>query len=154
MKRTHRAFTLIELLVVIAIIAILAAILFPVFASAKRAAKGAASLSNAKQVDLGGLIYCTDNNDNLMLDTTWGWPNPVLGWDWNDPNQVYAPWTWIILPYIKSANLYQDPLTTPEPTSWGTAASRRYRFQRRLARACHSRRPYDRGETRASCVYV
>ena len=35
----QRAFTLIELLVVIAIIAILAAILFPVFAQAKVAAK-------------------------------------------------------------------------------------------------------------------
>src|SRR5438874_2352813 len=35
----HRGFTLIELLVVIAIIAILAAILFPVFAQAKLAAK-------------------------------------------------------------------------------------------------------------------
>ena len=35
----RRAFTLIELLVVIAIIAILAAILFPVFAQAKMAAK-------------------------------------------------------------------------------------------------------------------
>ena len=35
----RRAFTLIELLVVIAIIAILAAILFPVFAQAKAAAK-------------------------------------------------------------------------------------------------------------------
>ena len=35
----HQGFTLIELLVVIAIIAILAAILFPVFAQAKLAAK-------------------------------------------------------------------------------------------------------------------
>jgi prepilin-type N-terminal cleavage/methylation domain-containing protein len=41
-----RAFTLIELLVVIAIIAILAAILFPVFAQAKLAAKKTQSLSN------------------------------------------------------------------------------------------------------------
>jgi len=40
MKRQRRlGFTLIELLVVIAIIAILAAILFPVFAQAKLAAK-------------------------------------------------------------------------------------------------------------------
>ena len=37
--RKQSAFTLIELLVVIAIIAILAAILFPVFAQAKEAAK-------------------------------------------------------------------------------------------------------------------
>ena len=39
MNHIRRAFTLIELLVVIAIIAILAAILFPVFAQAKEAAK-------------------------------------------------------------------------------------------------------------------
>jgi prepilin-type N-terminal cleavage/methylation domain-containing protein len=43
-----RGFTLIELLVVIAIIAILAAILFPVFAQAKAAAKTATCLSNQK----------------------------------------------------------------------------------------------------------
>ena len=45
-----KAFTLIELLVVIAIIAILAAILFPVFAQAKEAAKKTACLSNEKQL--------------------------------------------------------------------------------------------------------
>ena len=47
------AFTLIELLVVIAIIAILAAILFPVFAQAKVAAKKTVDLSNVKQLALG-----------------------------------------------------------------------------------------------------
>ena len=41
---TKKAFTLIELLVVIAIIAILAALLFPVFAQAKVAAKKGCSL--------------------------------------------------------------------------------------------------------------
>ena len=50
MKR-HAAFTLIELLVVIAIIAILAAILFPVFAQAKMAAKKTKQLARADLVE-------------------------------------------------------------------------------------------------------
>ena len=45
-----KAFTLIELLVVIAIIAILAAILFPVFAQAKEAAKKTATLSQGQAI--------------------------------------------------------------------------------------------------------
>jgi prepilin-type N-terminal cleavage/methylation domain-containing protein len=60
-----KAFTLIELLVVIAIIAILAAILFPVFAQAKVAAKKTQSLSNLKQSATGFMIYTTDYDDNL-----------------------------------------------------------------------------------------
>lgn len=59
----QRAFTLIELLVVIAIIAILAAILFPVFAQAKAAAKKSVSLSNAKQIGTAMNIYLTDYDD-------------------------------------------------------------------------------------------
>ncbi len=59
----RKAFTLIELLVVIAIIAILAAILFPVFAQAKLAAKKTADLSNVKQISLGALTYSGDNDD-------------------------------------------------------------------------------------------
>lgn len=56
------AFTLIELLVVIAIIAILAAILFPVFAQAKEAAKKTAGLSNLKQNAVAVLMYNADND--------------------------------------------------------------------------------------------
>ena len=65
-----RAFTLIELLVVIAIIAILAAILFPVFAQAKEAAKKTQCLSNLKQIGLGATMYATDSDDLL----------PATGW--------------------------------------------------------------------------
>ncbi len=57
------AFTLIELLVVIAIIAILAAILFPVFAQAKEAAKKTQAISNAKQTAQATAIYVTDFDD-------------------------------------------------------------------------------------------
>ncbi|MBC8065789.1 MAG: prepilin-type N-terminal cleavage/methylation domain-containing protein [Chlorobia bacterium] len=67
MKSRTQAFTLIELLVVIAIIAILAAILFPVFAQAKLAAKKASDLSNIKQIGTGTMIYLTDYDDVFPL---------------------------------------------------------------------------------------
>ena len=66
-RQMKRAFTLIELLVVIAIIAILAAILFPVFAQAKLAAKKTADLSNMKQIGTMMLLYGGDNDDAFPL---------------------------------------------------------------------------------------
>lgn len=59
----RRAFTMIELLVVIAIIAILAALIFPVFARAKAAAKQSACLSNLKQIGSAIMIYMSDYDD-------------------------------------------------------------------------------------------
>jgi prepilin-type N-terminal cleavage/methylation domain-containing protein/prepilin-type processing-associated H-X9-DG protein len=58
--RRSRGFTLIELLVVIAIIAILAAILFPVFAQARDAARKATCQSNLKQFSAAFAMYGTD----------------------------------------------------------------------------------------------
>jgi len=63
--RRHRGFTLIELLVVIAIIAILAAILFPVFARAREAARKATCISNIKQIALACIMYAQDYDEVL-----------------------------------------------------------------------------------------
>ena len=66
MKSIRRGFTLIELLVVIAIIAILAAILFPVFAQAKEAAKRTKVLAESKQAATSMAIYAADAPDSVL----------------------------------------------------------------------------------------
>jgi len=63
--RKRHGFTLIELLVVIAIIAILAAILFPVFARAREAARRANCISNLRQIALASLMYAQDWDETL-----------------------------------------------------------------------------------------
>ncbi|AIE85499.1 DUF1559 domain-containing protein [Fimbriimonas ginsengisoli] len=96
------AFTLIELLVVIAIIAILAAILFPVFAQAKEAAKSTACLSNSKQLALGLTLYANDEEDRLPAATEHGGGDgtgELTGQTWLDTVQ----------PYIKARLLYRCP---------------------------------------------
>ncbi|RYG36144.1 prepilin-type N-terminal cleavage/methylation domain-containing protein [bacterium] len=80
-----KAFTLIELLVVIAIIAILAAILFPVFAQAKTAAKRTSDLSNVKQIALGVTMYYGDNDDvpplyRIVEDGGDWWTSRMKSW--------------------------------------------------------------------------
>ncbi|RYG47963.1 prepilin-type N-terminal cleavage/methylation domain-containing protein [bacterium] len=117
---TKRAFTLIELLVVIAIIAILAAILFPVFAQAKEAAKKTTALSNAKQQGTAFNIYLSDSEDNYPLsmgrNSQGVWSNalyPVpntsitIG-NWNTPGGLETSgscWANSTQPYMKSYGL-------------------------------------------------
>jgi prepilin-type N-terminal cleavage/methylation domain-containing protein/prepilin-type processing-associated H-X9-DG protein len=95
----RKAFTLIELLVVIAIIAILAAILFPVFAQAKAAAKKTAAISNAKQIDLGSLMYSNDYDDTFT---------PYFsGYNPNQSPYYFAPsqyWPQLISTYIQKVS--------------------------------------------------
>jgi prepilin-type N-terminal cleavage/methylation domain-containing protein len=91
--RRSKGFTLIELLVVIAIIAILAAILFPVFAQAKVAAKKTTDLSNLKQNMTATLIYTNDADDYL----------PHTNWQ---EDYVFAA---RILPYTKNRDIFRNP---------------------------------------------
>jgi len=86
-----RAFTLIELLVVIAIIAILAAILFPVFAQAKEAAKKTATLSNYKQHGVAVHIYLADSDDTFPLTAGMNEAIGILRWNY----QTCVPEGWL-----------------------------------------------------------
>lgn len=96
-----RAFTLIELLVVIAIIAILAAMLFPVYAQAKQAAKNTTSISNLKQIGTALMMYTADNDDRFpnrryqVAVTT-------------APGRALYSWKHSTHPYAKSTDIYTD----------------------------------------------
>jgi prepilin-type N-terminal cleavage/methylation domain-containing protein/prepilin-type processing-associated H-X9-DG protein len=117
--RRVRAFTLIELLVVIAIIAILAAILFPVFAKARAAARKAAGISNLRQLGTGTQMYAQDYDEQFPY-YNWGvfscnesgnagGPDTLSG---NDPRfREYSAGAWCnsVQPYIKNVGIFQDP---------------------------------------------
>jgi len=76
-----RGFTLIELLVVIAIIAILAAILFPVFAQARDAARKTSCLSNMKQIGTAMMLYVQDYDESFpQQDPVSGRPQIMDDW--------------------------------------------------------------------------
>jgi prepilin-type N-terminal cleavage/methylation domain-containing protein/prepilin-type processing-associated H-X9-DG protein len=93
-----KAFTLIELLVVIAIIAILAAILFPVFAQAREAARKASCQSNLKQMGTAWMMYAQDY-DETTNNNTW---NGGGFWE----NQIFAE---RLQPYMKNYGVIRCP---------------------------------------------
>lgn len=109
-----RGFTLIELLVVIAIIAILAAILFPVFARAREAARRTSCLSNLRQLAVATMGYAQDYDEILPVGATQG--NPLL--------DVVSG----LLPYVKNSQIFYCPsisglvpynaLLEPTPANW------------------------------------
>lgn len=103
-----RGFTLIELLVVIAIIAILAAILFPVFAQAKAAAKRTASLNNIKQLGTAANIYGADYDDMIPIFLSGAWANTSAAVGNTDQRARFL--IEILNPYVKNYQLFADPV--------------------------------------------
>lgn len=109
------AFTLIELLVVIAIIALLAAILFPVFAQAKVAAKKTSSLSNLKQIGTALALYVTDNEGYPQSSSPSSW-NPRVRW----ADRLY--------PYIRAEQIFIAPNASMDifGKAWAHDPNKRY----------------------------
>jgi prepilin-type N-terminal cleavage/methylation domain-containing protein/prepilin-type processing-associated H-X9-DG protein len=106
-----RGFTLIELLVVIAIIAILAAILFPVFAQAKIAAKKAVDISNMKQIMLSVLMYENDYDD-VPPQISWEVAPSIGGPIPWDTGGFQIHFTYNLQPYVKNYAIFQNPMDT------------------------------------------
>ncbi len=109
-KGDRHGFTLIELLVVIAIIAILAAILFPVFAKAREAARKSSCQSNLKQIGVAWKMYA-DANDGEYPQNRF---DPAGG--------VHYTWKTAIRPIVKfsvfrcpSNDFYDEGVEGPEP---------------------------------------
>jgi len=90
--------------VVIAIIAILAAILFPVFAQAKDAAKKSSCLSNVRQIGVGMILYLNDNDDTYPGNDQWV-PDPKN----TSPGDTRMPFDLMIMPYVKNDRIFACP---------------------------------------------
>jgi len=109
MKR--HGFTLIELLVVIAIIAILAAILFPVFARARDAARKATCQSNLKQMGLAFRMYTSDYDEQMPNN---GFDGAANGGTANCAVETtrsgYRGWiSNVLMPYAKNQGIWKCP---------------------------------------------
>jgi prepilin-type N-terminal cleavage/methylation domain-containing protein/prepilin-type processing-associated H-X9-DG protein len=106
MTRRKQGFTLIELLVVIAIIAILAAILFPVFAQARAAARKITGASNLRQIGTASMMYTQDYDEQFP---SWNWgQNATNSGVFVRPNNM-GIWPCATFPYVKNVGLWQDP---------------------------------------------
>lgn len=104
----RRAFTLIELLVVIAIVAILAAILFPLFAQAKFAAKKTVDMSNARQIGIANKLYLIDFDDTMPIFYAYN-SEPAADKPGHKGTEL------LLLPYSKNRDLFRSPLDTGGP---------------------------------------
>lgn len=148
--RGKKGFTLIELLVVITIIILLAAILFPVFAAAREAARQSVCLSNLRQITQAGIMYVNDWDEMMvpiayMSPARWArkpppsggglFPNSgagqaaavLAGYPESDPPRWWGAgfvvWCHMLLPYTKNLDLYTCPQNNTWCRQWGYAMS-------------------------------
>lgn len=140
-----RAFTLIELLVVIAIIAILAAILFPVFAQARTAAKKTVGISNQKQIGLAFIMYVSDNDDtyphrrgcelnsSLNPELNVGTTLRCGGAAGFGHSMTWQTWQKYVMPYVKSYQMFMHPLRQHNTAEWNQHGQLRNSFVVNLA---------------------
>jgi prepilin-type N-terminal cleavage/methylation domain-containing protein/prepilin-type processing-associated H-X9-DG protein len=118
LRGARRGFTLIELLVVIAIIAILAAILFPVFARAREAARATSCKSNLKQIGNAVLMYTQDYDEVLPFQANWGAQTPRFPTNGQDlvNTDNYGVVGDLVYPYVKNRGVFGCP-STNKPTT-------------------------------------
>jgi prepilin-type N-terminal cleavage/methylation domain-containing protein/prepilin-type processing-associated H-X9-DG protein len=112
-------FTLIETLVVTSIIALMSAILFPTYATARRAALQTRDMANLKQIGLAVAMYGSDNDDFV----------PPCKEDLLDPGET--TWVGAVQPYTRAELLVRSPFDdspawsdtgNPRLTSYGLNA--------------------------------
>jgi prepilin-type processing-associated H-X9-DG protein len=92
----RRAFTLVEFLIIVGVLLVIAAILFPIFARARRTDRKSSCSSNLKQISLGFRQYTQDYDENYP---------PVVA----SAQSGYFGWADLLQPYLKSTMIYQCP---------------------------------------------
>jgi prepilin-type N-terminal cleavage/methylation domain-containing protein/prepilin-type processing-associated H-X9-DG protein len=118
----RKGFTLIELLVVIAIIAIFAAILFPVFAQAREAARKTSCVSNVKQLGAAYMMYLQDYDEHFPPHVT----ERTAPAGTPDTPDARAPFSYKtkLAPYTKSDKIFKcssaPAWPDPAPGKWFT----------------------------------
>jgi len=132
--KKRKGFTLIELLVVIAIIAILAAILFPVFARAREAARKSSCQNNMKQLGIAVQSYLNDYDAMLPSSFLWGgsgtWNTgnfqAFAMYKGNLPpgtNDTYFSWPMLLYNYMKNKDIIFCPSDPGDRTAATAAVS-------------------------------
>jgi len=122
LRASRRGFTLIELLVVIAIIAILAAILFPVFAQAREAARRSTCQSNLRQLGTATQMYVADHDGQYFQH----WYMAPTYWfgrldSSTTPATVHRQ-EGLLYPYIKNFDIQKCPSFTGQAAYGGATA--------------------------------